>query len=676
MSALPGICLRNGVRGALFGTLAGGVTGAFEGYVLLSTTRVARAALREAAVYAVIVDGLLVAAASGLLALLLGALGGLLAGRRAERPLASLHVLAAAGFTIVACGYLWYDRLRQTARYRPRLAVPPPEVVYPLVAVAAVAGALLLYALAGRHLARILVRRPRGTAVATLAVLLLLAVPLVVQVALEAQGYRMSVSGGQAGPRLPAATAHAAEKGPPPGLEALDRRQPNVVLITVDALRADHLGACDATDVATPHLDRLAARGTLFCYAHVHQPQTNPSLSSLFTGQYPASHGVRLHMTDRLPDGAPTLARLLRDTGYATAGIAPWTSLKPTFSGLHSGFDVYVAAAVGEPSFLEHPVLQVVAGVYRRVKDQLWIGRRINALLQAEAALEEQLDGRADVTTDHAVAWLDQGQREPFLLWVHYFDPHYPWTPPPPYDALYDPDYEWSIGDVYDGSWRTWHWFANDDWAPEPQHVHHLRALYKGEVSYADEQIGRLIDSVEELGLLDHTLFVVTADHGEGFGEHGVWLHGDSLYAHDVQVPLLFAGPGVPAGRRIDLLARQVDVLPTVTELLRLPPPPAIDGRSLVSLIHGDRGAGDQLSFAQIHDDTILAVVTEDLWKLILDYRKDAIELYYLPEDPLEADNRAGREWPRVRELFARVDQWAEAKQMLWFKQPEFRFGF
>ncbi len=699
MADVLGVCARHVARGMLFGALAGGGVGSVEGY-LLTAGRVARAALREAAVYAVVVDCLVGAAAGALLALPLALAGALLAGRRAERPLAVAQFMAMAAGGIAVGGVLWYERLQRTGlpRARPGLALPDAPALPPAfqLAGAAVLGALLVYFLAGRHLIGTLLRWPRATSAGALALVGLVALVLPVQVVLEARAYHVHATPGRAAPQwsLAAPLPAALE----PDLRGVGA--PNVVLITVDALRADHLGLCGAgehgrglragdaaafevgeTGAAgaaspTPNLDRLAAQGTLFCFAHVHQPQTNPSLASLFTGLYPASHGVRAHMTDRLPEKIPTLARFLRAAGYTTAGIAPWTSLKPAFSGLHQGFQTYIAAAIGEPEFLALPVVQGAAGVFRRVKDQLWIAQRLAPLAQTEDALEEQLEGRADVSTDHAINWLAVHRRDPFLLWVHYFDPHYPWTPPPPYDTLYDPDYVWSADDVYDGSWRTWHAYAAGEWAPGPRQVQHLRAVYKGEVRYADEQIGRLLAALDDLGLLANTLFVVTSDHGEGFGEHDVWFHGDSLYAHDIQVPLLFAGPGVPARGRVDALARQIDVLPTILELLHLPPAPEIDGRSLVPLLRGEDDGRDRVSFAQIGDDTLLAVVTGDLWKLILDYRKWEVELYYLPDDPQELDNRAAREWGRASELFRLVDRWAEAKNMHWFKLPEFRLGF
>ncbi|MGH2368835.1 MAG: sulfatase family protein, partial [Chloroflexota bacterium] len=551
-----------------------------------------------------------------------------------------------------------------------------------------VLGGPLLYVLIGRPLTRAILRRPRATAASTVAVTTILMGVLPAQVLAEAQGYRWPAvtqavdagaatePGGEPASMLaPARAADQEDVGQRADWESPLGERPNVVLITIDTLRADHLGACGEARGLTPHLDRLAERGTLFCQTYVHQPHTNPSLSSLFTGQFPATHGVRAHMTDRLPETVPTLATLLGDAGYATAGIAPWTSLKPAFSGLHRGFETYLAAAIGEPAFLEHPLLQGAAGVYRRIKDQLWLGRMISPLGSAEDALEERLDGRGDVSTEQALAWLATNQREPFLLWVHYFDPHYPWTPPPPYDTKYDPDYLGSSEDVYDGSWRTFYAYATGEWAPQPRDVEHLQALYAGEVSYADEQIGRLLATLEQTGLDATTLVVVTADHGESFGEHDQWLHGDSLYEHELRVPLLVAGPGVPPGRQMDGLARQVDVLPTILDLLRLPPAGPIDGRSLVPLMLGEEDGQERVSFGQIADDSILAIVTGDQWKLILDYRRDTIELYYLPDDPQETDNRAPREWWRVRELFGQLDDWAKAKRMDWLKLPEFRFG-
>ncbi len=602
-SEMGPLWLRHTVRGTLIGMLAGGAVGGVEAFLLLTTSRVARAALREAAVYAVVVDSLAVAVLSGLVAMVLALILGRRSGRGTERRLAASHVSSAAAFTLFAGGVLWLDRLSMTARASPAQPVPPLPVTLPALAGVALLGALLFYIVLGRHLVGWLLRHPRAvTAFMCAAIAGLLSI-LPVQVFTEARGYRVA------------------------------------------------------------------------------------SATSLFSGQFPATHGVRAHMTDRLPESVPTLATLLHGAGYDTAGIAPWTSLKPAFSGLHHGFDTYLAAAVGEPPLLGYPLVQAAAGVFRRVEDQLWLGRAIRSLNPAEQALEENMDGRADVSTARALEWLALQPRTPFLLWVHYFDPHYPWTPPASYASRFDPGYVWSPDDVYDGSWRTYYAYAAGEWAPQPENVRHLRAMYAGEVAYADEEIGRLLSALEDAGLSATTLVVVTADHGESFGEHDEWLHGNGLYDHGLRVPLIIAGPGVPAGARFDQLARQVDVLPTILELLDLPdlaPPARIDGRSLVPVMQGSEGvqgirsvagAWDRTSFGQVFDDSILAVVTPDLWKLIVNYRKGSLELYYLPDDPLEFDNRASRDWPRVRVLFARLDAWAEEKGMAWLKRPEFRFG-
>jgi len=638
-SALWRFCLRQTARGVLIGAAAGAVVGGIEAYRLLTTARAARAALHEAAVYAVVVDALLLAVAGGIAA-------------------AFLAFLAAAIFSAA----------RSRAGADNSGGSPPGE-----------RAAAEQAATAGRPAGR------RTLVAAAVTMLSLLAV-LPAQVLIEALSAKRPGARGSrgAGANTGADVETLGAQAALSGASGPGGRRPNVVLITIDALRADHLhdGGDGAFDVATPNLDRLVSQGTLFSQAHVHQPQTNPSFSSLFTGLWPTTHGVRAHMTDRLPASLPTLATLLGRAGYTTAGIAPWTSLKPAFSGLNQGFDTYLAAALGEPGFLQNPVLEGAAGVYRRIKDQLWVGRRLAALWGADEALEQEIDGRADVSTAEAIAWLDGRPAEPFFLWVHYFDPHYPWTPPAPYDTRYDPDYVPSPEDVYDGSWRTIHaYFAAmsgvaGQWAPQPRDIQHLLALYAGEVSFADDQIGRLLDHLAQRGLIDNTLFVVTADHGESFGEHDDWLHGNALYEqHELRVPLFFVGPGIPQGRRVDRLVRQIDILPTIFDLLGLPLPVRVDGHSLLPLIQGNEDNAERTTFGQVADDSKLAVVTDDFWKLILDYPARRMELYYLPDDPHELENRAERDRARVAALFGHIDRWAESERMHWLKQPENRFG-
>jgi arylsulfatase len=680
-----GLTSRHALRGVLIGAVAGALVGGMEASFLLFASPVARVALHEASLYAVVVDAVMVAALSGVVAALLGALAGrsqLLTGHGVERRLVRLHLAGATAFTLFATGFLWFDHVYQESHRRAGVTVPPALVVLPLLTVAAVLGALVLYRAAGRHLTGALLTQPRATAVSALAVSALLLCVLPLHVLVESRQY---------GPPIAEAAGVLQDRSLVLD-EMVETPRPNLLVITVDALRADHVGACSAQGAATgqtaartggsvaatgstgspgstpssvtPNLDRLATRGTIFCQTHIHQPQTNPSLTSLFTGRLPATHGVRVHMTDRLPESVPTLATLARNGGYTTAGLPSWTSLKPAFSGLQQGFETYDASAVNEPWYLNQPILQAAAGTYRRIKDQLWLGRSFGFLQTAQVSVEEDIDGRADVTTDRAITWLATAPRQPFFLWLHYFDPHWPWTPPTSYAAQADPGFAPPPGDIYDGTLQTFLAWNSGHWAPRPRDVQHLQALYQGEVAYTDAQLGRLLDELEQTGEAENTLIVVTADHGEGLGEHALWIHGGHLYEQEIRVPLLFAGPGIPAGGQPAQLARQVDVLPTILDLLDLPKATGLDGTSLVDAIQGGASDPSRVSFAQTADDSSLALVTSDLWKLVIDYRRNSLELFSLREDPQELDNRAPRDSERVAALLLDLRRWTDSHGM------------
>lgn len=253
---------------------------------------------------------------------------------------------------------------------------------------------------------------------------------------------------------------------------AVDR--PNVLLITLDTFRADRLGRG-----LTPNLDKLAARGARFTNVRATAPLTLPSHASIMTGLTPPLHGVRENgvVFDRK---TPTLARLLRDNGYATAAFVGAYVLNRRF-GLDEGFEVYDDAVRRDPVRSEQ--------------------------LEAERPGSE--------VVDVALAWLADGSRgKPFLMWVHLYDPHAPYSPPKEF-------LEKAHGNAYDG-----------------------------EIAYADAQVGRLLDAIEARGLAASTVVAVTGDHGESLGEHGESTHGMLAYDATLRVPLIVSAPGVDAGTR------------------------------------------------------------------------------------------------------------------------------
>jgi arylsulfatase A-like enzyme len=275
-------------------------------------------------------------------------------------------------------------------------------------------------------------------------------------------------------------------------------RRMNVVLITIDTLRADRLGCYGYREIDTSNLDRLAQKGVLFENAVAQAPLTAPSHASMMTGLYPTRHKVRDTGGFVLPSSYPTLATILQRNGWDTAAFVGAAVMKKRF-GLNQGFTVYddemPNADPSQPS--------------------------------GEAAQR----GAAD-TVDRAVRWLDGQSGKPFLLWVHLYDPHLPYSPPSPFREKY---------------------------ADRP---------YDGEVAYADQELGRLFDAITKKSPRENTIIAVLSDHGESFSEHGEYAHGVFLYDTTLRIPFLLAGPGVPVGFRVKHQARTIDLLPTLLDLL------------------------------------------------------------------------------------------------------------
>jgi arylsulfatase A-like enzyme len=441
--------------------------------------------------------------------------------------------------------------------------------------------------------------------------------------------------------------------------------QPNVLLITVDALRADHLGACGNRWIKTPSLDLLASYSIVSCNAYTQQPQTNPALASLLTSTYPSVHGVRMHMVDRLPDSFDTLAEILKRVGFTTAAVIPWTSLEPAFSGFHQGFDTYEAFVVNEPEVLRNPATAALAGVYRRVTDQLAVGSAVESVLGLRQGTEAEIDGRADVTAAASASWLSANAQSRFFLWVHYFDPHYPWTPPEPWDGLYDQSYD----GPFDGSMQFIYEMREGVFRPDARDVQFLRAMYASEVSYADHYIGRMLGQMARMGLLENTIIVLTADHGESLGERGTswpdgeyWLHGDDLYDPGVQIPFMVFDPRVATHQRLREPVQQIDVMPTILDLLRMPIPLQAQGKSIVPLAAGAESGVDRVAVSVLGNDSTTSIVSADGWKLVA-RRGGAPELYNLNTDPYERTNLVTSAPARALELAQRLDAVVQGNQ-------------
>ncbi len=352
----------------------------------------------------------------------------------------------------------------------------------------------------------------------------------------------------------------------------------NLLFITLDTTRADRLGCYGYSEAATPTLDRLAAAGVRFERAYSPAPLTLPTHTSLFTGLYPPEHGLRTNGRGRLDEKLPTLPALLQAAGYDTAAFVSSFVLDGRF-GLGRGWAKYDDGQLSRmPSELD--------------------------------ALQRQRGAREVV--DAALDWFQKRSSKPFCLWVHFYDPHFP------YDA--HPD---EFGDRF---------------RDRP---------YDGELAAVDVQIARLLAALETAGQREKTWVIVLGDHGEGFGDHVERTHGYTLYDSTQRVPLLMEWPGhIAAGQEVNKPVSLVDVLPTVLEQLRLRRPVDLKGRSLAPAFAG-KPLDERPCYGMTDDPFLqngwspLRSLVQGRWKFI---RTKHPELYDLQADPGETRNLFGTE--------------------------------
>ncbi len=347
---------------------------------------------------------------------------------------------------------------------------------------------------------------------------------------------------------------------------------PNLLLISVDTLRLDALGWVNQEKANTPSIDTLAREGYATANAYTPVPITLPAHASVFTSQNPLRHGVRDNGRI-LPSSISTLPELLQMSGYKTAAFVSGFPLKSIF-GLDRGFDHY--------------------------DDQMPDG------------VEGWVERSAEDTTREVLKWLESAP-EPWFIWVHFYDPHDPYTPPRSY------------------------------WRPGS------RGAYDGEVSYVDAWIGRLLDSRPEQ---ENRLTVFFADHGESLGEHEEETHGYFLYDTTVRVPMIFHWPGRIAARRDDQsAARLIDIAPTMLDLMGNSAMSEVDGRSLKPALEGQSLASvptyleTRLPWLFFGWAPLKALVW-DRWKMVVAPKP---ELFNLADDPTEERNLIDEERPRAR---------------------------
>ena len=368
--------------------------------------------------------------------------------------------------------------------------------------------------------------------------------------------------------------------GPPTSV----RREPglDVLLITIDTLRADALGCYGNATVETPWIDRLAQEGVRFEQAHAQNVVTLPSHANILSGRYPLDHGVRDNSGFRFPRGTETMATILKRAGYRTGAFVSAFPLDSRF-GLDRGFDVY--------------------------DDRLGDPEASSAFMMQERAGPQTLAA--------AQAWLAAQRSAKKFMWLHLYEPHFPYEPPEPFASRY------------------------------------ASSLYHGEVAYADSVLAPLLEPLLNAGKSGRTLVVLTGDHGEGLGEHGEKTHGIFAYEATLHVPLIVYAPRLLRPRVVREPVRHIDLLPTVLDALGLEVPKGLPGRSLLPV-----AAGHSESAVPSYFEALSASLNRG-WAPLTGLRRDRLklidlpipELYDLEADPHETKNLAAAEPQRLEEI-------------------------
>jgi len=383
-----------------------------------------------------------------------------------------------------------------------------------------------------------------------------------------------------------------------PSLPEID----NLILVTIDTLRADHVGFNGYALPTTPNLDRLARSSAVFTQAIAQSSWTRASVASYMTGLYPTTIGLTCHnfrvpksSCDVLPSSATTLAEVLKAGGFDTASIVANINVDGLF-GFDQGYDEFVTVSDD---------LERADPDWRMHTD--WFDETTHKV--TEAALR-YLDGRDE----------NSGR---FLLNLHYLDPHDPYAPPQEYESA----------------------FADAAYEVDPRSRDNV-ARYDGEILHVDEQFHRVLERLDALGLSARTAIVILADHGEEFHDHGGVRHGYTMYDEQIRVPLIVRLPGfTDAGMRIDDQVRLLDVMPTALALLGMEIPKQVQGTSLLPLLTGAKSR--PLPAVSEWGYRRLVSFRAPPWKLIYDIETETPMLFHLERDPLEREDLRLEE-PRV----------------------------
>ena len=394
---------------------------------------------------------------------------------------------------------------------------------------------------------------------------------------------------------------------------------PNVLIVLVDTLRADHVSCYGYKKAITPNIDRLSQQGHRFSSAYTTIPTTLPAHASLFTSLYPTQFSSRRN-GEKIPTDVVTLAEVLRSSGYTTAAFVSSIVMNARYN-IDQGFETY-------------------------------------------DDVDRQISRPAAETLAKSITWLKRHSKKPFFLFMHLFDPHTPYYAPESYRRMLGaPDKPTPPGIEFSPAVSQL----------TPRLVEKITAAYDAEISYSDWAVGELMNELNRLGLDERTIVVFLSDHGESLGElikpYGYGFdHGEFLYTHQLQIPMIMRLPGEGDFLRAEMVHKTsvsiIDIMPTVLEALQIEPPPSMEGESLLPMLHGEKRVhrrvfSERRSFEKAPKPYLAGEaysIIEDQWHLIFSTSGDS-ELYNLLYDPREVSKLSDK-GGKATILKAEVQQW------------------
>lgn len=611
------------ISGFIAGTCLGLVAGVAEGVLFLEPTNLA--STPGASIWFLV-------ASAGVYGLTFGLLGGLVGsvlsalpsrapwervGRHGQRTAVTVGILVGAVLFWVGAWYVRYG--------------PPDLAVFRLYCLGRTARAAGLGAVGGcaaYWIARIrLVRRLLASRA--------MIVPAVVSLAITGAAVLLAF--------LPWPSAVVGEGSP-------TERAPNVVLITIDTLRADHLEYLGYERPTSPTTRQLSERSVVFTEAVAHYPLTTPSHGSILSGRYVRSHGATGNCVP-IHESVPLLSEILRDRGYTTAAFVTGVPVSARY-GFARGFDHFVdrdridfttacvADALGQ--------LKLLRTWWR------WTSR--------------------DRLSTAVARWIRRHPRTPFFLWIHQLAPHLPYTPPFRYERALDRE----RSSMVTGN-RVIHAINSHDVEPTSSDVSHIVGLYDGEIAFTEHLLGKMLQDLATSRYLDDAVVVFTADHGEKLYDRSDYIgHGYTLYDEEIIVPLMFFSPSLlPSPARIPMCVETIDIAPTIIDLLRMPAQPTFQGVSLLPLMVPERKLNDDGRPRHPEHETPSFALDKNSkmvrfrgWKYI-ENENGREELYDLRADPAEIRNVVLEEPGRLEEFRRLLHAWDASVPIVRMEAPQ-----